>query len=196
MLLGLRRPPVSSLHLCICPISSRRLAPAPRTDTRMSAVAPPPANRWKFTAKRRGLMEAELPANLLFFSLTDPKLSSDDPPQIYCCHLGKALSPGLLLSVLEPLFLPFFVRVHPAFPIAAPALYNPAVPSPVHCALCHLGPFAKALLSAWRTPSSLSPTLTPLGLNKACLHFICLSYFPPEISEPLNLVRFPSCVSP
>lgn len=101
-----------------------------------------------------------------------------------------------LLSVLEPLFLPFFVRVHPAFPIAAPALYNPAVPSPVHCALCHLGPFAKALLSAWRTPSPLSPTLTPLGLNKACLHFICLSYFPPEISEPLNLVRFPSCVSP
>lgn len=88
-------------------------------------------------------MQAELPANLLFFSLTDPKRSSDDPPQIYCCHLGKALSPGLLLSVLEPLFLPFVVRVHPAFPIAAPRPLQPGRAEPR--ALCPLPPRAVCL---------------------------------------------------
>lgn len=96
------------------------LPPAPRTDTRMSAVAPPPANRWKFTAKRRGLMEAELPANLLFFSLTDPKLSSDDPPQIYCCHLGKALSPGLLALRARALVPAFRCPCTPRLPHRCP----------------------------------------------------------------------------
>lgn len=88
------------------PISSLPLAPPPLPpDTHISTVAPPPLCHWKLTAKRWGLVEAELPANLLFFLITDPKLSSDAPPQIdfrwLCTAIWvKSSLRACLLSVL------------------------------------------------------------------------------------------------
>ena len=61
--------------------------------------------------------------------------------------------------------------------------------------LCHLGPFAKALLCLGGS-FPLEPTLTPLHLYKFYLFFVRFMHFLQEISELLNLVSLPSDVIP
>lgn len=145
-------------------------------------------------------MKAKLPASSAFLSHRSKAFftwpSSDLFGMALPCHLGRVQMPGLL--VLHDLaFILAFIPPHPVFQSLLPALYNPTAPNSMLYplpTLCHLWPFAKALL-CMEGSFHLDPTLTPLHFYKFYFFFVCFIHFLQEIfSELLNLVSLPSNV--